>query len=271
MILIRAGFARVSQKFGNGHRTLNYLGAGQFYGLEEIAHNWRKPEEPVPLQHTLRVIGYTHVMIIPTAIMEKIVLPTVPKDKLPPLITPVETMEAAPISAEECRGEDRRGHAGISDREPFLQRHGVDGHRPGSLHALRRLRARLRGGARQQPALSAPRPDQRRIMVANACMHCADPVCMIGCPTGAIHRDAFGGQVVINPATCIGCKACFNNCPYDAIRMVEIRDENGEFLVADEMKPIIKATKCDLCVEQHGRSCLPARVSARRAGAPEPE
>ena len=34
----KAGFARVSQKFGNGHRTLNYLGAGQIYGLQEIAH-----------------------------------------------------------------------------------------------------------------------------------------------------------------------------------------------------------------------------------------
>ncbi len=91
-----------------------------------------------------------------------------------------------------------------------------------------------------------------RIMVANACMHCVDPVCMIGCPTGAIHRDAFGGQVVINPVTCIGCKACFNNCPYDAIRMVEIRDDVGALMVDKEMKPIIKATKCDLCVEQIG-------------------
>jgi len=89
-------------------------------------------------------------------------------------------------------------------------------------------------------------------MIANACMHCADPVCMIGCPTGAIHRESFAGQVVINPSTCIGCKSCFTNCPYDAIRMVEARDENGELLVDQEMKPIPKATKCDLCVENHG-------------------
>jgi Fe-S-cluster-containing dehydrogenase component len=89
-------------------------------------------------------------------------------------------------------------------------------------------------------------------MIANACMHCADPVCMIGCPTGAIHRESFAGQVVINPATCIGCKSCFTNCPYDAIRMVEVRDERGELLVDQEMKPIAKATKCDLCVENHG-------------------
>ena len=95
-------------------------------------------------------------------------------------------------------------------------------------------------------------PISGHLMIANACMHCADPICMIGCPTGAIHRDAFGGQVVINPSTCIGCKACFNNCPYDAIRMVEARDAKGEFLVDREMKPILKATKCDLCVEQMG-------------------
>jgi Fe-S-cluster-containing dehydrogenase component len=80
-------------------------------------------------------------------------------------------------------------------------------------------------------------PVHSNLMVANACMHCADPVCMIGCPTGAIHRNEAGGEVVINPITCIGCKACFNNCPYDAIRMVEIR---------------LKATKCDLCVDQIG-------------------
>ncbi len=79
VIVIRAGFARLSQKFGHGNRTLNYLGAGRNYGLEEIAHNWRGSGDPVPLQHTLRSIGYTHVLIIPTAIMESIVLPTVPE------------------------------------------------------------------------------------------------------------------------------------------------------------------------------------------------
>jgi Fe-S-cluster-containing dehydrogenase component len=95
-------------------------------------------------------------------------------------------------------------------------------------------------------------PTHGRVMVANACMHCTDPVCMIGCPTGAIHRAAFGGQVVINQATCIGCTICANNCPYDAIRMVEIRNEDGVFMVDAEQKPILKATKCDLCVQQYG-------------------
>jgi Fe-S-cluster-containing dehydrogenase component len=95
-------------------------------------------------------------------------------------------------------------------------------------------------------------PSTGRVMIANACMHCADPVCMIGCPTGAIHRESFAGQVVINPVTCIGCTACANNCPYDAIRMVDIRDERGDVILGEDLKPIAKATKCDLCVENYG-------------------
>jgi len=92
-------------------------------------------------------------------------------------------------------------------------------------------------------------------MVANACMHCVDPVCMIGCPTGAIHRDEDTGSVVINDLTCIGCGTCAASCPYDNIRMVEIRDRTKTasiLLDPVQGQPILKATKCDLCVDHHG-------------------
>ncbi len=90
-------------------------------------------------------------------------------------------------------------------------------------------------------------------MVANACMHCWDPVCMIGCPTGAIHRSTVGGQILINDDTCIGCATCANSCPYDNIRMVEARDEDGRFILDPANNaPVVKATKCDLCHEQLG-------------------
>jgi Fe-S-cluster-containing dehydrogenase component len=90
-------------------------------------------------------------------------------------------------------------------------------------------------------------------MYSNACMHCMDPVCMIGCPTGAIQRDMIEGQVVINDRTCIGCGTCAGSCPYNNIQMVEIRNAEGEFL-ADRGSglPILKATKCDLCVDLPG-------------------
>ena len=90
-------------------------------------------------------------------------------------------------------------------------------------------------------------------IVANACMHCTDPVCMIGCPTGAIHRSSFEGQVVIDDDMCIGCAICADSCPYDNIRMAEIRDANNNFILDRQTNaPILKATKCDLCVDQLG-------------------
>lgn len=256
VVLIKAGFARVSQKFGNGHRTLNYLGSGQIYGLQEIAHNWRNPQGAVPLQYTLRVIGYTHVIVVPTAVMETVVLPAVPKAELPPLIETVQREETT-------RPDSMDAGAKIgADMLEFLTENRLFNGTATMMIDLDRCTrcddcVRACATAHDNnPRFLRQGPISGRLMVANACMHCVDPVCMIGCPTGAIHRDAFGGQVVINPATCIGCKSCFNNCPYDAIRMVELRDESGDFLVDKEMKPILKATKCDLCVEQiTGPSC----------------
>ena len=91
------------------------------------------------------------------------------------------------------------------------------------------------------------------VMVANACMHCVDPVCMIGCPTGAISRESYEGQIVINDSTCIGCGVCAGSCPYQNIHMVPIRDKRGRFVIDEaNQTPILKATKCDFCVEQIG-------------------
>ena len=250
VIVIRAGFARLSQKFGNGHRTLNYLGAGRNYGLEEIAHNWKNPAATLPLQHSLRVIGYTHVLVIPTAVMESIVLPKAPDYLLPKPVVQSEEPEE-PVAPDV----DAAAKIGADTLEFLTENRFFNGTASMVIDLDRCTRCDdcVRACATahdNNPRFLRRGPTSGRIMVANACMHCVDPVCMIGCPTGAIHRNAFGGQVIINPTTCIGCKACYNNCPYDAIRMVEIRDTAGEFMVDKDMKPILKATKCDLCVEQ---------------------
>ena len=103
------------------------------------------------------------------------------------------------------------------------------------------------------PRFNRHGPHYGRYMFANACMHCVDPVCMIGCPTGAIGRDESTGVVVINDQTCMGCATCANSCPYQNIRMVEVRDSAGNFIVDQETHvPLMQATKCDLCAEQIG-------------------
>jgi Fe-S-cluster-containing dehydrogenase component len=255
VVLLRAGFARVSQKFGSGERTLNYIGAGQFFGFEEIAHNFRKPQEPVVFQYTLRAIGYTHLLVVPTRVMEEVVLPTLSEKELPPLISPASAAEQSRLDGGSAGA--MRERIGGDTMEFLTANRFFNGTATMVIDLDRCTRCDdcVRACASthdNNPRFLRHGPASGRLMIANACMHCADPVCMIGCPTGAIHRESFAGQVVINPVTCIGCKACANNCPYEAIRMVEIRDEEGEFMAGEDLKPILKATKCDLCIENYG-------------------
>ena len=245
--MIRAGFCRVSQKHGNGERTLNYIGGGGMFGYGEIANHWKNPDRDPVNNYTLRSLGYAHLIFIPTSTLARYANRFLIAVEFPKGSVPEEAYgstaggEVPPANLMEFMGEHRffngtksmvidmdlctrcddcvRACSSAHDGNPRFLRHG---------------------------------PIIENIMVANACMHCVDPVCMIGCPTGAIHRSSFGGEVVINPATCIGCSMCATNCPYDAIRMVEVRSSGGQFLVDDEQKPIMKATKCDLCVEQKG-------------------
>jgi CRP-like cAMP-binding protein/Fe-S-cluster-containing hydrogenase component 2 len=57
-------------------------------------------------------------------------------------------------------------------------------------------------------------------LVPTTCRSCLDPVCMIGCPVGAIHRGDNGEIRIEN--WCIGCVLCAKNCPYGSIQMRDL-------------------------------------------------
>ena len=254
--MIRAGFCRVSQKYGNGERTLNYIGAGSVFGYEEIANHWKNPRQEMHSLYSLRSLGYSHLIFIPTASLEKYANRRLSEANFP--ASPVPKNMSKP--ADESSAND--GTAPSASLMEFMAEHRffngtksmvIDMDRCTRCDDCVRACASTHDG---NPRFLRHGPMIDNLMIANACMHCVDPVCMIGCPTGAIHRTSFGGEVVINPATCIGCGTCAANCPYDSIRMVEARSSQGEFLVDEEFQPILKATKCDLCVEQtSGPAC----------------
>lgn len=61
-------------------------------------------------------------------------------------------------------------------------------------------------------------PDVTRHFQVTRCNHCANPPCVRSCPTTAMYqRD--DGIVEFDPDVCIGCKACIQACPYDAIHI----------------------------------------------------
>ncbi len=99
----------------------------------------------------------------------------------------------------------------------------VESHTPGWFDWLPILGNDGPRDGRSRLFLDGPRMqvyDDNRIknyLVPATCRQCKDPVCLIGCPVGSIHKGD-NGQIVIED-WCIGCSRCALNCPYNAIQM----------------------------------------------------
>lgn len=87
-------------------------------------------------------------------------------------------------------------------------------------------------------------PDTTRQFHVMRCNHCAEAPCVEICPTACLTtRD--DGIVDFDPGRCIGCKACMQACPYDAIT---INPMSGT------------ATKCNYCAHRVEEGREPACV-----------
>jgi len=77
-------------------------------------------------------------------------------------------------------------------------------------------------------------PHARRVFQVSRCNQCEKPACVEICPVTAMYQRR-DGIVDFNPARCIGCKACMQACPYDAIYVDPDRNT---------------AAKCHLCAHR---------------------
>jgi len=219
------------------------------FGFEEIEEAWRTSQS-VPLRHSLRAIGYMTVVTISTRVIERYLLKKPEESSSQPQKIDSKASSIVPSVDAKAAG------AKVIDQdflEFLVQEKFANGRATMLIDMDRCTRCddcvkACASAHDNNPRFLRHGPIHGNIMVANACMHCQDPVCMIECPTGAISRRLDEGEVAINDDTC-------KNCPYDAIRMVEIRDKKGWFVrdqTASTRTPITKATKCDLCVDQLG-------------------
>ncbi|NKB63516.1 MAG: 4Fe-4S dicluster domain-containing protein [Gammaproteobacteria bacterium] len=249
LLFIRSGFAVVAHKINNGKKTISVASNGDIFGLEELLHNSESDKE-IPYQNELGALGYADVLRVPTLIVEEYVLPYLSNVRKRALRDNLKQFQNTKLITKPSNYSDFMefsvDHRYINGTATML----IDSDRCTRCDECVHACANSHGG---NPRFVRHGKQHEHYIVANACMHCVDPVCMIGCPTGAIHRSQRNGEVVINDASCIGCATCANSCPYDNIRMVEVRDVKGDVLVDDSSQaPIMKATKCDLCFNLPG-------------------
>jgi len=272
LILIRAGFARLSFEQGRGHQTIAYLGRGHIFGLAELSHRFRNPsDKPLPYQESLRALGFVDILRIPSELVLTQILPKIRNSELPkPIANP--RYDAGGLVVSNTLPQSRLGNVqsaeeSLANLETSLLEFLVDERLVNGKQTMIIDLDRCTGCDECVKACASthngtPRfvrngPEFGPLLFAHACMHCADPVCMIGCPTGAIARDQDTGVISINSQTCIGCKTCADSCPYSNILMIQVHDEKGRAVVDRKTQlPILQASKCDMCHElKTGPSC----------------
>lgn len=247
LLFVGAGFARISIKEGSGQRSLGFLSSGDHFGLYELYQGW-KENKPLVWKTSLSALGYVQILHIPVYILQQYVFPEF--DKLEKIPKDYFQLSKRPLAADDLLTwaiENRY----INGTKTMVIDQDKCVHCDDCVSACAR-------GHDGNPRFIRNGETKSKWLITHACMHCTDPVCMIGCPTGAIHRTQEG-TVVINDATCIGCESCANACPYNNIQMVSIRDNKGHSVLGNNDVPIIKATKCDLCDNyKSGPACVRA-------------
>lgn len=94
-------------------------------------------------------------------------------------------------------------------------------------------------------------PQVKRHFLVQRCNQCAKPPCVDICPVGALSKGA-NGIVDVDRELCIGCRACMQACPYDALYL-------NEDLGAVE--------KCHFCAHRVEVGLAPACVNVCPVGA----
>ncbi|MEE8523487.1 MAG: cyclic nucleotide-binding domain-containing protein, partial [Thermoanaerobaculia bacterium] len=248
--LVRSGFVKLVQSFGDGEIAVSYLSKGMTLGevefLVEGVDRW---------EVTASSVEYAELVKIPAETFGNLV-------KLSPEIEE-QLWRTATARIKEC-GSSRFDVS----RSEFVSRALETGLVQGNSILVIDLESctRCDDCVRACAATHGGRPRFVRegnkvdnLLIAKSCYHCRDPVCLVGCPTGAIHRAGLEAVVEIDEGICIGCGTCSRNCPYDAIVM----HETGELWPGDMIPTALRGTdrllasKCDLCHStDHGPACV---------------
>jgi CRP-like cAMP-binding protein/Fe-S-cluster-containing hydrogenase component 2 len=247
--LVRSGFVKLSQRFGAGELVVNYLSKGMVLGEIEflLKHaDWI---------YSATSVENTELVRISHADFEKVMA------RQPQVQRALWESSARRIKES---GFSKRNIAESEFLSTALETGLVEGNSVLviDLDICTRCDDCVRGCADTHdglPKFVREGEKYQNFLIARSCYQCQDPVCLIGCPTGAIRRAGVGDVVEIDAELCIGCQACYQKCPYNAITMVKTEELLGQHAAVKKARNEITqiATKCDLCFNTgHTPACV---------------
>jgi Fe-S-cluster-containing dehydrogenase component len=250
LYLVRSGFIKLSQRFGEGNIVVSYLPKGGLLGDGELLLDGQKG-----WLYTASSQEYSEMVKISREDFRSVLAkyPGVERTLWESVVARLKEAGYSKKSIRQSEFMESALNEGLVEGNSILV---ID------LSVCTRCDDCVRGCAQTHGDIPRFVREGERVgnyLVTRACYHCEDPVCLVGCPTGAIRRAAVGDVVEIADNLCIGCSSCANNCPYDAITMFD----TGQTWPADAVpeglrgKEKLLATKCDLCYKDPaGPACV---------------
>jgi CRP-like cAMP-binding protein/Fe-S-cluster-containing hydrogenase component 2 len=238
--MIRIGHVRISQNLPGGEIVRRYLSRGEYFG--EIGL----------LKNSVRTATCTAV--------DNVELVRIRREDF------IDTIERFPAVRENLESTaERRLESDVKESRRLQSSHLDDFIKQGLMQAQNLLLLDLEKCTRCDDCVRACASAHDGVtrliregvrfdnfLVATSCRQCQDPLCMVGCPVGSIHR---GDSLEIKIEDwCIGCGLCVRQCPYDNITLHTFGQEADA--VTGKMKDIRKATVCDLCAAHPEPSCV---------------
>jgi len=248
--LVRSGFIKLSQKMGEGNLVVSYLSKGMTLGEAELlvegVQGWTCTATSVEFSDLVKISRDDFLAI------------TKRFSSIGKLL-----WETAVARLKQV-GNSKKNIGKSQFIQAALEKGLVEGNSilVIDLNVCTRCDECVRGCAEThggRPRFVREGDKYENLLITKSCYHCHDPVCLVGCPTGAIRRASVGEVVEIVDNLCIGCQACANNCPYDAIVMHETSEVWAENMIPELLrgKPRLLASKCDLCYKaNHGPACV---------------
>ncbi len=271
VFVVKLGFVKVTQKYGQQDRVLNYLGPGNYFGDIAILSASTEllaeagVDAVVAGQRTATCSALDHVDLIRIRGRDFIeLLSQFPELKEPLLATALHLLERDQQSQQRLAAASNQDFLdqGLYLAQSLLV---LDLERCTRCDECTKACADTHGGVTRL-IREGLRFD--RFLIASSCRSCLDPYCLVGCPVDAIHRNGDSLEIKIEDY-CIGCGLCATNCPYGNINMhgfpktemdpVSHREKPVFEDVAGRRLPVIqqRATTCDLCSSVDGKpSCV---------------